>query len=52
MAKAIKRAFCDIQHVEALVKFTNFKDAITPLLNTAAATPGEVFLPLFFFFSL
>ena len=40
MARAIKKAFADIQHVEALVKFTNFKDAMTPLLNTAAATPG------------
>ena len=44
MARAIKRAFADIQHVEALIKFTNFKDAVAPLLNSAASTPGFILI--------
>ena len=42
MAEALKAAFHGLQHVEALFKFTNFKDAVTGLLNVAAQTPGDL----------
>jgi hypothetical protein len=41
MAQCLKKAFSDIQHVEVLEKFTNFRDAVKPLLNKATTTPGE-----------
>jgi hypothetical protein len=40
MARCLKKAFLDIQHVEALEKFINFKGAVLPFLNKAASTPG------------
>ena len=40
-AKCLKNAFSDIQQVEVLEKFANFRDAVQPFLNQAAQTEGE-----------
>ena len=40
MAEALKKACKNIQIVEELVKFTNFKDAVSSQLNVASDTPG------------
>mgnify|MGYP003339637539 CR=1 FL=1 len=39
-AIALKNAFTECKVVMYLRKFTNFRDAVEPLLNTASNTPG------------
>jgi hypothetical protein len=44
LGKCLKKAYADIQHFEVMESFINFKDAVLPFLNTAAATPGMLAL--------
>ena len=41
-AKCLKNAFSDIQQVEVLEKFANFRDAVKSLLNRPTETPGQI----------
>jgi hypothetical protein len=42
LGNCVKKAYGDIQHFQVLESFANFRDAVKPLLNTAAGTPGII----------